>query len=218
MKVSEEKKKKILELQLSGFGAVKVSKIISIPKTTVSNHMRYNVTFGLAPKKIVNKLQEKDCVNCGSKTFNPKFCCINCAAIYNNKHHIKRKKTIHSCVNCNIVLKRKKKTGKCKKCHEPKDMTLKEVSVKYGYGHRASIYSLVRSRARTVVKDIINVCANCGYSKHVEVCHIKSIASYSLDTKISEVNNRNNLIKLCPNCHWESEHGLLDISKIRKPY
>ena len=58
------------------------------------------------------------------------------------------------------------------------------------------------------------VCANCGYSKHVELHHIKGISTFSDDTPISVINNYNNLIPLCPNCHWEADNGLLDISSI----
>lgn len=206
MRVSEEKKKQILELQLSGLGAYRISDIVLIPKTTVSNHMQKNTSSGLVPKKVINKPVEKDCVGCGTKTFNPKFCSSSCAAKYNNKYSIKRTKTLHYCVECNSLLHRKKSTGKCKECSKPKDMTLEEVMERYKDGHRASVYSLVRQRARELVKHIPSICVKCGYSKHTEVCHIKPISSYSLDTKISEINKESNLIKLCPNCHWESEN------------
>lgn len=49
-------------------------------------------------------------------------------------------------------------------------------------------------------------CAICGYDKHVEICHIKSVSSFSDDTPISEINSLGNLIGLCPNCHWEFDN------------
>ena len=45
------------------------------------------------------------------------------------------------------------------------------------------------------------ICKICGYDKHVHVCHIKPIASFSQETKISTVNDISNLVILCPNCH-----------------
>lgn len=57
-----------------------------------------------------------------------------------------------------------------------------------------------------------NVCKNCNYSLHVEVCHIKPLSSFSNDIFIWEINNPNNLVYLCPNCHWEFDHELLVLS------
>lgn len=54
-------------------------------------------------------------------------------------------------------------------------------------------------------------CSNCGYDKHVEVCHIKSISSFNNESKISEINDISNLILLCPNCHWELDNGILKL-------
>lgn len=53
------------------------------------------------------------------------------------------------------------------------------------------------------------VCRNCGYDKHVEICHIRAINTFPDDTPISVVNDLANLVALCPNCHWELDHGLL---------
>lgn len=53
-------------------------------------------------------------------------------------------------------------------------------------------------------------CEVCGYDKHFELCHIKSVSSFDNNTPIKVVNNLNNLIALCPNCHWEFDHNLMD--------
>ena len=55
-------------------------------------------------------------------------------------------------------------------------------------------------------------CFVCGYDKHVEIAHIKAVSDFSGESLISEINNIDNLIALCPNHHWEYDHGLLDIS------
>lgn len=54
-------------------------------------------------------------------------------------------------------------------------------------------------------------CAVCGYDKHYEVAHIKAVADFDDTILISEINDINNLIALCPNHHWEYDNGLLNI-------
>jgi predicted HNH restriction endonuclease len=46
---------------------------------------------------------------------------------------------------------------------------------------------------------------------HVEVCHIREINSFPDTAIIKEINDHGNLILLCRNCHWELDHGLLDL-------
>lgn len=84
-------------------------------------------------------------------------------------------------------------------------MTLEE-SI-YHKHHKASSFALVRSRAKIITKDRPQICEECGYDKHVEVCHIKSISSFPLDTYLSVINSPDNLRLLCPNCHWEFDNG-----------
>lgn len=54
-------------------------------------------------------------------------------------------------------------------------------------------------------------CAICGYDKHIEIAHIKSVASFDESATIGEINAIGNLIALCPNHHWEYDNGLLNI-------
>lgn len=151
------------------------------------------------------------CLNCKNFTNNPKFCSKKCAAILNNKNKPKRKPE-GSCKNCNKSIK--KSRSYCKDCFSSlfnaKDMTLHEAI--YTKHHRSSAYSLIRARARLTNK-IKNAkcCEKCGYDKHIEACHIKSISSFSNNTLISEINHDQNLMALCPNCHWEFDHGLFKL-------
>ena len=65
----------------------------------------------------------------------------------------------------------------------------------------------IRMLARSHFKDLLSKpCAKCGYDKHVELCHIKAISSFTPDAKVKDVNSYENLIQLCPNCHWEFDH------------
>ena len=72
-----------------------------------------------------------------------------------------------------------------------------------------SKFSGVRTNAKIVARELDQRCYICGYSKHVEVCHIKPVSDFPLDSKLSEVNNISNLIMLCPNHHWEFDNGML---------
>ena len=52
------------------------------------------------------------------------------------------------------------------------------------------------------------VCVVCGYSKSVQVCHIKDIASFDNETLIGIINTINNLTTLCPTHHHEFDKQL----------
>ena len=54
-------------------------------------------------------------------------------------------------------------------------------------------------------------CAVCGYKIHTHVCHIRDIKDFPGDATISEINDISNLVTLCPNHHWEFDHGLLKL-------
>ena len=159
--------------------------------------------------------QKKQCKRCGKDTSNPKFCSSSCAASYNNQFNI------------NNIKNRKKKTKQCKNCSEkiysrltycPKcysewnkshrgDITLQEAVDSYARHHKSSAFALVRTRARMIAKKLgLDTCVKCGYDKHVEIAHIKAISSFDMSTLISIVNAPENLMPLCPNCHWEHDH------------
>ena len=59
-------------------------------------------------------------------------------------------------------------------------------------------------------------CVKCGYNLHIEICHMKSVASFQKQALIKEINERKNLIGLCPNCHWEFDSGLFSIENLEK--
>jgi len=141
------------------------------------------------------------CLHCKQKTVNPKFCSRSCAAKETNKVP-KRKAKQHLCLSCGDLIKSRR--TKCDTCLTPKDMNLEQAI--YSKHHKSSAFALVRSRARASVKEEKQICEFCGYDKHVEVCHIKPINSFPLDTLLTVINSRDNLKLLCPNCHWEFDH------------
>jgi len=59
-------------------------------------------------------------------------------------------------------------------------------------------------------------CHYCGYSKHIEFCHIKSISDFDDNTTLREINSEHNVVILCPNCHWEFDNNIIQLSDISK--
>lgn len=162
------------------------------------------------------------CLFCFKLTTNPKYCCKSCSAKHTNTIFPKRK-TKKKCIVCKETVKSYKHTRCLKHQQEYLETRfdyLQELSLE-SYWNKKSLSSLhsssknvhIRALARTHFKFLLEKpCYNCGYSKHVELCHIKPISSFPKTAKVKEVNSINNLIQLCPNCHWEfdSGHLLLD--------
>jgi len=145
------------------------------------------------------------CFKCGKETQNVKYCSRSCAASINNTQP--KRKLEGRCVKCSCLIKSSRKY--CKTCRTlelgAKDMTLQQAI--YEKHHRSSAYALVRARARNSEKaKSIKCCEKCGWSNHVEVCHKIPISNFSLTTLLSEINSEENLLILCPNCHWMFDH------------
>ena len=151
------------------------------------------------------------CENCGKETKNPKFCTIACAA-----RMIGDTRLTNKCEKCKKPISNSRKY--CKDCFKQlrddlANRTIQEVL--YDKGHRCNSFGKVRFNSRfTGLKLGFKKCAICGYDKHIEVAHKKSVSSFPLDTPISIVNHPDNLFPLCPNCHWEFDHGLIKIDEI----
>ena len=58
-------------------------------------------------------------------------------------------------------------------------------------------------------------CLVCKYSNHVEVAHVKAVSKFSDDTLVSEMNDLQNLMYLCPNHHWEYDNGKLSLEELQ---
>jgi len=146
-----------------------------------------------------------------------------------------------SCSN-SIIPRRKKKISLCVYCKQPvsyylnkhcddcklqgrhrfyrkhKSKLLSEITIKeYLRTARggANRYDSIRGHARTIFNNSNQPkkCYNCGYDKHIEICHVKAISEFKLDTTIDKVNAENNLVALCPNCHWEFDNNILKLKK-----
>ena len=71
--------------------------------------------------------------------------------------------------------------------------------------------NMIRKHAGIVYKNSKRKykCVICGYTNHIDIAHIKSVSEFSNNALLTEINNIDNLVALCPNHHWEYDHGLI---------
>jgi len=149
----------------------------------------------------------KNCLFCNKPTNNPKYCSRSCAAKHTNSLYPKRTCN-RKCKTCGKKVSYRD-TYCSKECKPISKVSGTIQDAMYKTHQRSSAYALIRTQARYIGKSLgFNKCSKCSYDKHYEVCHIKPISSFPLDTLISEVNSPDNLIPLCPNCHWEHDHNI----------
>lgn len=176
----------------------------------------------------------KNCITCQVelKTKDQKkFCGRSCAAKYNNKipnRKVKERTSLRKCKTeeCfeELYTNKDGRRSFCSKCiSENKHLrgldvgesTIEEMVTRLGSNRydriRAHTHVLHRKEKQTAI------CENCKYDKHVELCHIVSISSFPKETKVKIVNARENILFLCPNCHWEYDHNLLKIEQKSRP-
>jgi hypothetical protein len=140
-----------------------------------------------------------------------KFCNHSCAASYNNLGVTRNARVAHICSDCGARVSRT--NVRCRNCAVPETFSLEEKGNLYHrYGeYRAKVR--IRNHARiTYKRHLLPVkCYACDYSHHIEVCHKTAISDFSDLCTVKEINAPNNLIGLCPNCHWELDNGLLSL-------
>lgn len=147
------------------------------------------------------------------------FCSKSCSAKYNNRKYPKRQKEFKtkSCKFCNQIFLSNRGRNICDSCKE--NYSIKRLTIS-DYTKRNSVkgkhpswkFSGIRCAARLQHKKLLQQpCAKCGFSEHVELCHIKPISSFDDTATIEEVNHPSNVIQLCPNCHWLFDNGKLTI-------
>ena len=182
------------------------------------------IETNITPKE---KTQEVECLSCKKvflktaaeikKTPNH-FCSRSCSASHNNKiTKLKHGKNCSTkvCKNCTTIHSRASEfcSQKCKTEDFMKNKTIKESLTA---GERQQKFSGIRGVARNYAKYLPNKtkCQCCGYNKHVEIAHIKAISEFDENDLLFNVNNENNLLALCPNCHWEFDNNLLSLETI----
>lgn len=153
------------------------------------------------------------CLNCGEDTKNPKFCSRSCSATLSNKIS-PRKKLKRKCVKCDSIVRNYRSTL-CEdhwqdyKERQYRDKTIGEYRERSSVKgkHPSWLNTHIRLFARSWLKHLCDTgCAKCGYSLHVELAHIKPVSEFTDSDLLKDVNNEDNVIPLCPNCHWEFDN------------
>jgi len=126
------------------------------------------------------------------------FCGHSCSASASNKRRAQPK-------FCRCGAKISWRQTKCSNC--PKLRSEKTLSRVKGEIRKSQL----SEHARRVVPK--KPCEACGYDKFTEVCHIKPIEDFLDSSRLRDINSPMNLIRLCPNCHWELDHGMLSINR-----
>lgn len=166
-----------------------------------------------------------NCLKCGKEFYKLQseiknhpnnFCSRSCSASFNNALYPKKKKMkIRFCEKC-----KKEISTRRKYCHECDSKSKLEIDNRtlgeYREKRRYQAHSQIREKSRSVYNKSgkPKCCVYCGYDKHFDVCHIKSIESFDLETPVSIINDISNLIGLCKNHHWEFDHGILSFEEI----
>lgn len=152
---------------------------------------------------------------CRKKSY-PEIECTQCKQKFNKAISEIKKSNKHFCSrSCNAryhnqFRKKPRDITKTRKYQQDKilNTTLEEFCKNYKGPVK---YSQVRDMARKVMKLEPKICQNCGYDKHVEICHIKAVATFPPTALVKEVNDKTNLLILCPNCHWEFDKGYIKL-------
>jgi HNH endonuclease len=164
---------------------------------------------------------------------NRKYCNLSCRATHINFVKFgNRPPKLSSCQLCDtsIELKPQKGGGYTQKkyCDQCRKVVMREHASKLGHS-KATVHLRTKSEmfqkcknwqsSRTVIRrHACTVYANsgkplacheCGYSKHVEICHIIAVSKFPGSSLIEAINDPSNLVALCPNHHWEFDNGQL---------
>jgi len=153
---------------------------------------------------------------------NPKYC-KECGKVIVVKEHemcSEVRKKIYCNRSCSVThtnrnRERKKKEKEVKE-KKPIFNYLKGVTKKEFFDSKGVYYkfrAVIRKQAHYIyhLNNGEKKCCVCGYDKHIEVCHIKSVSSFGDNDLITDINSINNLIGLCPNHHWEFDNGLINL-------
>ena len=155
-----------------------------------------------------------NCLHCGTITANAKYCSRSCANRVNGGLFPSRKRLARQCKHCGTELKTRRTT--CDRCNPSfvdwQTVSLQQLKSKALQQYAAQIRSLARVAYRKSSRP--KACALCSYNMHYEVCHIKPIRNFLPNDSVAIVNALDNLVALCPNHHWEFDHGKISADYI----
>lgn len=202
-----------------------MNKCLTCNKSTKNPKFCSRNCAAITNNKLVPKRKpEGKCVVCNCVILKQNKYCGTC---WKNRYKLGREEKF--CKKCNVPIDYNKKY--CNQCWNDTEIRnyIKNnetdiddyPSVKSLLKHRDIIryHRRVRDNARKIYfKNFSSpICEKCGYKHHIEVCHViplKEFVKQFIDYKI--VNCLTNLVGLCPNCHWEFDHGLFPITDIQR--
>lgn len=189
-------------------------------KKTKGNYCSKSCAAKINNRITPKRKKEGICIHCDKQISSSHKKCKECA------EQIRLAKRITVCTKpkrdrshekdlCPCGNKKLKRSQKCSLCISEDSLNKTKVEMEYSnIGNRASRWSRIREHARKVATEngiSQKPCAKCGFSEHIQICHIKSISDFSDTDKIKEINSATNLIQLCPNCHWLFDHGKINL-------
>lgn len=134
---------------------------------------------------------------------NKLFCNRSCSATFNNEKRF------------GVKIKKRSKTSLDKKENlyvKWKSIKKKDLFIKCKNYHSARCTITKYANRIMNLLNIEKKCKVCNYNKHVEVCHLKAVSDFNDESTLFDMNQENNLIYLCPNCHWEYDNNLLNLN------
>lgn len=146
-----------------------------------------------------------------------KYCSRSCAVAANNQKAPKRKKNVRQCHLCSQPCAGPRTKFCSRHTRQPApNLTLADVAnmMSAKGKHPSWRWAYVRSMNRIWNQNLPQICQVCGYSRHVELAHIKGIATFPMTALLREVNAPTNVLVLCANHHWEFDNGFLGVQDI----
>lgn len=215
--------KKVYEETGESITQAKSKKILGVDKKTVRRKFgtwnKFLETANIPLNSTPIKGKEERVCECGcngkfvvTHSSKRKFLNVSCSNKINKlKHGNYRENIERVCLNCNTINERATSpfcSALCKCFFDSKQITKQSLMKRGG----ANTYDNIRQRAKTITRQIenINKCFVCGYSNHIEVCHINDIKDFANDASVYEINKLSNLSILCPNHHYEFDKGMIE--------
>ncbi len=167
-----------------------------------------NAVIAAGLKPLRKKREPAYCPVCNKPAKN-KYCSVRCANLDKPRRGKQGK-----CKKCEIVISASRTY--CDSCYKDRKNNLDNRSKKEIESRTKSAsakYSVIATHARTKYSKMLTKCMCCSYTRQVEVCHIKSVRSFPDSALLREINAPENIVILCPNCHWELDHKMLVILK-----
>lgn len=173
---------------------------IELPKRRIINS---NENFSHTGKSKINSFTDDQFIeiinnNIGWKNIDN---ALGYSGIASSDVHNKIKKR---CQELNIKLELKKQSPILSKT---KEELLKDRKNYQSY--RSAIRKLAEAAYKNSNKPC--ECYICKYNKHIEIAHIKAVSEFDNSATIAEINSIDNLVALCPNHHWEYDHGMIKL-------